>query len=51
MKTKKWNKKNERAQRQRCIICGNTLPDDKQRTVNLCPNCEARIAAERDGVE
>lgn len=50
MKTKKWKKKNEQAEQQRCIICGSDLPKDEKRTVNLCPNCEARIALERDGV-
>lgn len=48
--TKKWARKNEKIESQRCIICGKQLPKDDSRTVNLCPTCEERISAERFGV-
>jgi rubrerythrin len=49
--TKKWQQKNDKIESQRCIVCGNNLPKDPARTVNLCPVCEARISAERFGAE
>jgi len=51
MTTKKWAIKNDRRAKSRCVVCGQSLPKEKEKEVPLCPICEERISKERFGVE